>query len=95
LRISWTKAASEDLESLYDYIFLDNPHAAAKMVRRIVNVIDEHLADNPWMGHAGRIPNAREFAISGTPYIIIYRVKNEELEIIRVLHGAQQWPSKS
>jgi toxin ParE1/3/4 len=95
LRISWTKAASEDLESLHDYIFLDNPQAAAKMVRRIVHVIDEHLADNPWLGRAGRVPNSREFAVSGTPYIIIYRVKNEVLEIIRVLHGAQQWPPKS
>ena len=95
MRISWTKVASEDLESLYDYIFLDNPQAAAKMVRRIVHVIDEHLADNPWLGRVGRVPNSREFAVSGTPFIIIYRVKNEVLEIIRVLHGAQQWPPKS
>lgn len=95
MRISWTKGASEDLESLHDYISLDNPQAAAKMVRRIVHVIDEHLADTPWMGRVGRVPNTREFAISGTPYIIIYRVKNEELEIIRVLHGARQWPPKS
>jgi addiction module RelE/StbE family toxin len=95
LIISWTKAASEDLESLHDYIFLDNPQAAAKMVRRIVHVIDEHLADNPWIGRVGQVPNSREFAVSGTPFIIIYRVKNEVLEIIRVLHGAQQWPPKS
>ena len=95
MRISWTKAASEELDSLYDYIFLDNPQAAAKMVRRIVHVIDEHLVDNPWMGRGGRVPNSREFAVSGTPFIIIYRVENEVLEIIRVLHGAQQWPPKS
>ena len=95
MRTSWTKASSEDLESLHDYIFLDNPQAAAKMVRRIVHVIDEHLADNPWLGRVGRVPNTRELAVSGTPFIIIYRVKNEELEIIRVLHGAQQWPPES
>ena len=86
MRISWTKAASEELDSLYDYIFLDNPTAAAKMVKRIVNVIEEHLADNPWLGHSCRLPKTREFAVSGTPYIIIYRVKEEKLEIIRLLH---------
>jgi toxin ParE1/3/4 len=86
LRISWTKAASEDLDSFYNYIFLDNPTAAAKMVKRIVNVIEEHLADNPWPGHSCRLPKTREFAVIGTPYIIIYRVKEEKLEIIRLLH---------
>jgi toxin ParE1/3/4 len=95
LRISWTKVASQDLDSLYNYIFLDNPKAAAKMVKRIVNVIEEHLADNPRMGHSGRLPNTRQLVVSGTPYIIIYRVNKEKLEIIRVLHGAQQWPPGS
>jgi len=30
--------------------------------------------------------------ISGFPFLIIYRVAKEAVEIVRVLHGAQQWP---
>ena len=37
-----------------------------------------------------KIPNS--FVVTGTPYILPYRVRAETIEILRVLHGAQQWP---
>ena len=92
MKIRWTKAASQDLDSIHDYISRDNPKAAVDQVMRVIHVIEEHLADNPWMGRAGRLSNTREFAVPGTPYITIYQVTNDVLEILRVLHGAQQWP---
>jgi len=30
--------------------------------------------------------------VSGTPYIVPYRVRGEVLEVLRVLHGAMRWP---
>ena len=93
--IRWTKAASQDLDSIHDYISQDNPKAAVDQVMRVLHVIEEHLSGNPWMGRAGRLFNTREYAVPGTPYIIIYQVTNDVLEILRVLHGAQQWPPKS
>jgi len=30
--------------------------------------------------------------IAGLPYVAIYRLKGEVIEIARVLHGAQRWP---
>ena len=61
---------------------------------RIINAVEHYLSANPGMGRWGRLPKTREFVISGTPFIVIYRIKNNILEIIRVLHGAQQWPEK-
>jgi toxin ParE1/3/4 len=32
--------------------------------------------------------------VSGTRYIVAYRVAGEVVTILRVLHGAQQWPKQ-
>ena len=44
------------------------------------------------MGRHGRIEGTRELVIPGLPYIIPYRVKNNVIEILRVLHAARKWP---
>lgn len=95
MQIVWTEAASEDLNSIEDYVFQDNPKAAIEQILRIINLVEEHLSDNPGMGRSGQVPKTRELVVSGSPYIVVYRVKHQILEIIRVIHGAQQWPEKS
>jgi plasmid stabilization system protein ParE len=32
--------------------------------------------------------------VAGTPYIVIYRVGRERIDILRVVHGAQRWPPR-
>ena len=44
------------------------------------------------MRRTGRVPLTRELIVGGTPWIIVYRVRADVVEIIRVLHGAQSWP---
>jgi len=42
----------------------------------------------------GRVTGTRELVIEGVPFIIIYRqVSSDQLQFIRELHDAQQWPS--
>ena len=48
----------------------------------------------PEMGHPGRIDGTRELVISNTPYIAAYRIADNSVRILRVLHGAQQWPDE-
>jgi plasmid stabilization system protein ParE len=36
--------------------------------------------------------NTREFVISRTPYIAVYAVERDRIEIVRVLHGREKWP---
>ena len=47
------------------------------------------------LGKAGRVAKTRELVVAGTPYIVIYRVKDNRLEILRIFHGARQWTDKS
>jgi plasmid stabilization system protein ParE len=30
--------------------------------------------------------------LSGLPYLAVYRVHEDTVEIVRILHGAQAWP---
>jgi addiction module RelE/StbE family toxin len=48
----------------------------------------------PEMGRPGRIEGTRELVISRTPYIAAYRIAGDTVRILRVLHGAQQWPDE-
>jgi toxin ParE1/3/4 len=44
------------------------------------------------MGRAGRVRGTRELVVPGLPYIVIYRVRKDTIQIARILHGAQLWP---
>jgi toxin ParE1/3/4 len=32
--------------------------------------------------------------IAGTPYILPYRIKNGEIQILAAFHSARQWPNE-
>jgi addiction module RelE/StbE family toxin len=46
----------------------------------------------PELGRVGRAPGTRELAIAHTPYLLIYRYQGDTVTVLRVLHGAQNWP---
>jgi toxin ParE1/3/4 len=58
------------------------------MVTRLVRAV-EKLAHFPHLGRPGR-ESCRELVVSGTPFIVVYRVEGEEIRIGTVVHGAQR-----
>jgi toxin ParE1/3/4 len=93
MRIRWLLKAVYDLEDLHEYIALDNPTAASGQVEMILKAI-KRLKENTKTGRPGRVKGTRELVIPGTPYIAAYRIKNDVVEILRVLHGARKWPKR-
>lgn len=91
MQIRWTRKAATALEHIHDYIKEDKPQAAKKVIETIIKSV-EILSDHPALGRNGRVLGTREFVVKGTPYIIPYRVKNEYIEILSVMHGAVIWP---
>ncbi len=87
----WSLAALGDRESIFDFIALDNPDAAIR-VDELIGARIELLADFPLSGRIGRVAGTRELVVSGAPYIVAYQVKEDAVLILRVLHGAMQWP---
>jgi toxin ParE1/3/4 len=93
VRIEWLPAAERNRESQLAYIGERNPRAAIDIGDAIAIAVG-HLADHPHMGRAGRIKGTRELVVSGTPYVIAYRIEPDAVVILRLLHGAQRWPAK-
>jgi toxin ParE1/3/4 len=93
VRVRWLRRALQNLDEEAEYIARDDPDAAAQMVDRIATSV-ERLATHPALGRTGRIPGTRELMVSGTPYVVPYRVRGETVEILRVFHGARKWPEK-
>ena len=92
MRVKWLRVALANLEAEADYIADDNPAAADRLVQRIFRATNQ-LAKFPAIGRPGRVPGTRELIVSGTPYIIPYRIRENAVEILRVFHAARKWPS--
>lgn len=91
--IKWLRLALAGLDDLMTYIAKDNPEAANKVACKIWETT-RILSDHPAAGRSGRVPGTRELVISGTSYIVPYRLKAYEVQILRVLHVARKWPEK-
>lgn len=91
MKIKWVRLALTDLNEAGEIIARDNPAAASRISKRVWNAVPM-LADHPHVGRAGRVPGARELVISGTPFIIPYRVAGDTVQVLRVLHGKRKWP---
>jgi len=90
--IVWLAGAIADRDAQLDYIAQDNPSAAIEQGDKVAGHVGK-LADYPKLGRVGRKKGTRELVISGTPFIVVYRIQGEEtVQILRLLHGAQQWP---
>ena len=94
MKIFWLEKAAIDLEQAYEFILFDNPPAAENEATKVLEAV-ELLSINPALGKAGRVAKTRELVVAGTPYIVIYHVKSSRLEILRIFHGARQWPDKN
>lgn len=93
MEIIWRRAALNDLEALREFIAQDNPRAAAR-VRVTILAAVERLATYPNLGRAGRVEGTRELIVADTPYIVAYRVMENQIRILSILHASRQWPRR-
>lgn len=94
MQLKWTDLAAKDLDHIETYIATENsPLVAIDVVLKVIDT-SELLSSHPKAGRPGRVTGTRELAIDGIPFILIYRIMHrlEQLQILRVLHDAQQWP---
>jgi len=94
MKIEWTSLALDDLKSIHTYIDQDNPPAAISVMTAIRSAVHGQLDTSPLSGRIGRVGGTRELVVPRLPYIVAYRVNKTEVEILRVLHGAQHWPEE-
>lgn len=90
MRLEWTDPALQDLREAGDYLAQENPQAAAMMAARIQEAV-EYSMDYPGIGRAGRLSDTRELVVTGTPFLVIYRLRCPTVQILRLLHHARKW----
>lgn len=89
--IRYTDEAEADLLAIIDYGIdhdLPDPVAYTRTLRSHM----KHLEDIKHPGRKGRVVDTTEWVVSGTPYLAVFIRDNGATTILRVLHGAQQWP---
>ena len=85
--IKWTKTALGSLDEIAGFIAKDNPNRATSFVLELQAAVTQ-LQAHPGMGRAGRVPGTRELVLHQN-YIAIYRVRGDDVEILRLHHTAR------
>lgn len=90
MKLIWRPETHIDRERIMDRISQDNPEAAANL-DEVFESKGELARQRPTLYKKGRVEGTRE--IVATPsYVIVYTIKDECVEVLRVMHARQQWP---
>lgn len=89
--IKWTEHARDDLVSIIEWIDVDDPSSAQHVADAILEAT-ERLVPYPLSGRIGRVIGTRELVVPRLPYVIVYAAEGANVAVLRVLHGAMQWP---
>lgn len=93
-RIAVFAPADRDLDEIADYLAADDLRVAARFLQTVAQTY-ENLAAQPGMGKLYECDfvttrPVRYWPISGfTNYLLFYRVSDEAVEVLRVLHGSR------
>jgi len=91
MRIVFLPSSARDLQWFrlyYMAVFPDGAKRARKQFRAILEI----LKANPFIGHISDMDeNARELPIPRTPFVLIYRPRQDRLEILRIVDARSGW----
>jgi addiction module RelE/StbE family toxin len=88
MRIRWTPAAAADLQHISDYLKEHHPQYWQQTIRKLYETI-RTLRSKPHSGRPGREAGTREVLFPPMPYIAVYRVREQSIEVLRIYHTAQ------
>jgi toxin ParE1/3/4 len=88
MKVVWTITARKSLVVIHNFIAIENPHAAKRVVRQLRQVTDK-LADFPNFGRLGIEQGTREVIVPNLAYIVVYRVANSQVQVLGLIHTSQ------
>jgi toxin ParE1/3/4 len=88
-RLIWAPASLRDLRDIEAYFSQRNDAAAARVLRALRDT-SNRLHDYPRIGRAYDEP-FRVLGVRHTPYLLIYRLRGDDIEIARVRHARENW----
>ena len=91
MRIRWTPPAVADLQSISDYLKVHHAYYRQPTMRKLYEGI-RNLKNAPYISRPGRVEGTRELLFPPMPYIAVYRVHEETIEVWRIYHTSQDRP---
>lgn len=79
------------MQGISDYLKDNNPHYRQPTMRKLYERI-RGLREAPHIGRPGREGGTREILFPPMPYVAVYRVRENNIEIVRIYHTAQDRP---
>lgn len=92
MKVHWTATALEHLNAIHAYIAKNSERYAARVVDRLTRR-SQQIAEFPLSGRV--VPEFEHGQIREVlegPYRIIYYIKLEQVDVLAVIHSAQQIP---
>jgi toxin ParE1/3/4 len=90
MKVRFTSRAHHDLDEISSYIAEQNPQAAKRVQHSILATIDL-VALRPYIGiKNARAPDLRSRLVSRYPYRVHYSVREQEILILHIRHGARK-----
>ncbi|MBK5377956.1 type II toxin-antitoxin system RelE/ParE family toxin [Pseudomonas sp. TH43] len=90
MRLVWRPEAHDDRDRIMDRISRDNPVAAADL-DEIFESKGEVARQRPTLYRKGKVEGTREI-VAASNYIIVYMIKDDCVQVLRIMHARQQWP---
>ncbi len=88
MQVIWTETALSNLMQIRAYIGLDDREAASRMAAKLLDA-GNTLKTFPNRGRPASVAGMRELVVSGTPYLFVYQVSRDSVQIAHVWHSAQ------
>jgi toxin ParE1/3/4 len=85
MRIRWTPAAAADLQHINDYLREHHPRYRQPTMRKLYEAVGA-LKQSPQRGRAGREEGTRELLFLPLPYVAVYCVIAQSVEVLRIYH---------
>ena len=90
MKLIWSESARQKRLEICRYIARDNYDAARRM-NQLIKRAACGLLSFPQKGRIGIVSNTRELVIHPN-YILIYTIADDVIEILAIVHAAQQYP---
>lgn len=92
MKARYSRLALAELEDILERIAAENPAAAVRVRARVERVIERIEQFPEGAQEIAERPGVRRVPLVRFPYVIHYRVTENEIVILRIIHGARRSP---
>ncbi len=86
--VRWARVAAADLQQISDFLRDRHPDYRQPTISKLYQAICS-LKEWPHRGRVGREEGTRELLFPPLPYFAVYRVKDQDIEVLRIYRAAQ------